>query len=96
MPVQCDNTPVQCDNMQVTQAHTLHLLDNKANNVGLLAACVLQLQGMLSPFGELKDCVVIVDKMTQKSKVRCMGSAFRPTLPLCAPALLLALVMWSC
>jgi hypothetical protein len=25
---------------------------------------------MLSPFGELKDCVVIVEKMTQKSKVR--------------------------
>jgi len=29
-----------------------------------------QLEGMLSPFGELKDCVVIVEKMTQKSKVR--------------------------
>jgi hypothetical protein len=29
----------------------------------------LQLEGMLSPFGELKDCVVIIDKMTQKSKV---------------------------
>lgn len=29
----------------------------------------LQLQGMLSPFGELKDCVVIIDKMSQKSKV---------------------------
>jgi splicing factor U2AF subunit len=26
------------------------------------------LQGMLSPFGELKDCVVIIDKMSQKSK----------------------------
>ncbi|WIA41322.1 hypothetical protein OEZ86_004919 [Tetradesmus obliquus] len=26
------------------------------------------LQGMLSPFGELKDCVVIVEKMSQKSK----------------------------
>jgi len=26
------------------------------------------LEGMLSPFGELKDCVVIVEKMTQKSK----------------------------
>lgn len=25
---------------------------------------------MLSPFGELKDCVVIIDKMSQKSKVR--------------------------
>jgi hypothetical protein len=35
----------------------------------LLDCCVWQLQGMLSPFGELKDCVVIVDKMTQKSKV---------------------------
>lgn len=35
------------------------------------AACLLQqLEGMLSPFGELKDCVVIVEKMTQKSKVR--------------------------
>lgn len=36
-------------------------------------ACVyvsaFQLEGMLSPFGELKDCVVIVEKMTQKSKV---------------------------
>lgn len=32
--------------------------------------CALQLEGMLSPFGELKDCVVIVEKMTQKSKVR--------------------------
>lgn len=30
----------------------------------------LQLEGMLSPFGELKDCVVIVEKMSQKSKVR--------------------------
>lgn len=35
----------------------------------------LQLQGMLSPFGELKDCVVIIDKMTQKSKV-CTAAAF--------------------
>lgn len=33
-----------------------------------------QLEGMLSPFGELKDCVVIVEKMTQKSKV---GLGFR-------------------
>lgn len=33
------------------------------------ALVVLQLEGMLSPFGELKDCVVIVEKMTQKSKV---------------------------
>jgi hypothetical protein len=32
--------------------------------------CCPQLQGMLSPFGELKDCVVIVEKMSQKSKVR--------------------------
>jgi hypothetical protein len=31
--------------------------------------CCPQLQGMLSPFGELKDCVVIVEKMSQKSKV---------------------------
>jgi hypothetical protein len=34
-----------------------------------VACCILQLEGMLSPFGELKDCVVIVEKMTQKSKV---------------------------
>jgi hypothetical protein len=36
----------------------------------LLPVLPLQLQGMLSPFGELKDCVVIVEKMSQKSKVR--------------------------
>jgi hypothetical protein len=36
----------------------------------LLPVLSPQLQGMLSPFGELKDCVVIVEKMSQKSKVR--------------------------
>jgi hypothetical protein len=36
-----------------------------------------QLQGMLSPFGELKDCVVIVEKMSQKSKVRDRESMYK-------------------
>lgn len=38
----------------------------------------VQLEGMLSPFGELKDCVVIIDKMSQKSKVGHVQALFIP------------------
>jgi hypothetical protein len=41
---------------------------------------------MLSPFGELKDCVVIVDKMSQKSRVRCQCCLCRRAAAHAVPA----------
>lgn len=54
-----------------------------------VACCILQLEGMLSPFGELKDCVVIVEKMTQKSKVSTAQHSTR-----CRACMVLAGAIW--